>query len=263
MADDRELRPFAPTMRDKPTSFRTVLRRHRSRLVYLMENLEAKGERLAKANQKLLTRRRFYRAKNNGRGRPPKPLRTLSREDTERREIYQARLGVIDSALACPSTMALADWLRQQRLLRDAEDAIGARQIQKIDQLLAQLAGRIIRINWDRAWSDKSLREFLLISRQRQRGRLGYFADHPPRTARALEAADRERARFYVLSRFLDIKLFPDFEYFVRRADLIRAEPQYFNAIHNRDTYRQDWKRCVEALLDEAKTLFVVSERAQ
>jgi hypothetical protein len=238
---------------------REILRQH-GRLIALLDALDDKNCAKAEANRRLLARRKSYRPKNNGKGRPAKPLQRVSQEDEARRQKYVAEITLLDEILSDKSDLSIISWLKAAHDLDQGDDAAARFRQRKIAQLLDQFGVKTVDLRTPRPWLEKDVRAYLYLARQRQVGRLAYFRRVAARTLAEQEREERERATLTILERLLSshhVATPPDFLW---HTDLLRQDVPPTSA--NQPCSASGWRDSVDGLVSELGARFVFLETA-
>jgi hypothetical protein len=179
------------------------LLRQRGRLVWLLEKLDAKNCDKMEANARLLSRRKSYVPKNNGKGRPAKKLKRFSQEDEARRVKYITEIKLLDDILEGAPGHSLITWLKAATELTTPVDQAARFRQTKIANLLEQFGGKAIDLRTPQPWSANEVRTYLHVAKQRQADRLAYFRRVPVRTLGEQECEARETTAMLVIERLL------------------------------------------------------------
>ncbi|HJW41326.1 MAG TPA: hypothetical protein VJ476_08880 [Rhizomicrobium sp.] len=179
------------------------LRRQRAQRCTLLEALDEKNLAKVAANAQLLRGRKANVPKNNGKGRPAKPLKEISREDEARRLVYVTEIRLLDEILDNKSDLSVLEWLRAAHALEGAADAVSRIRKRKIAKLLDQFSEKPVNLRERQPWLETEVRGFLTIAHQRQTARVKRLAQLPVRTLGEQDCQDRERVYCSVLERIL------------------------------------------------------------
>lgn len=230
------------------------LLRQRGRLTSLLEQLDVKNCNKTEANARLLARRKSYVPKNNGKGRPAKKLKLLSKEDEARREQYVAEIRLLDDILAGAPGHSLIAWLQAAPEPATPVDQPTRFRQAKIIKLLRQFGASAIDLRTPRKWSRNDVRAFLQVAKQRQAARLDYFRRVPVRTRGEQECEERERAGMLILERLLCLQHVDTAEDFLSYVEFMRQDGPSSSPCGT--LTKRVWSESLDALVSEIAKRF-------
>lgn len=223
------------------------LKRQRGMRLVLLERLDEKTLVRLKHNARLAERRRYYKPKANGRGRPAKMPKPESQEDLARRAQYMAEIALLNDALiqTAKGCEALLQWLRLER----EHSTENKWRLRKIDALLAQFGGKKALAVLPPDWEPENVYAYLFALRERQRTRLTAFERLPVTTLGQQEDEDRERAILAVLERFCSSQHASSRERIGSAAKIIALDPIFPAKLHDKTRYPMLWHDAVETFV--------------
>ena len=233
---------------------RPELLRQRGRLVGLLEKLDAKNCDKAAANARLLARRKSYVPKNNGKGRPAKKLKLMSKDDEARRQQYVAEIRLLDDILAGAPDHSIVAWLQAALEPTAAVDQPTRFRQAKIAKLLRQFGADAIDLRTPREWSRNDVRAFLQVAKQRQAARLDYFRRVPVHLRGEQECEERERAAMLILERLLCLQHVQTAADFLSYVESMRLDGP--PAAPNLTLTKRVWGESLDALVSQIAKRF-------
>jgi hypothetical protein len=212
-----------------------------------LDRLDEKTLARLKHNARLEERRRYYKPKANGRGRPAQMPKQESQEDQARRAQYMIEISLLNEALiqAADGGEALLQWLSLER-----EHSAGEKlRLRKIQALLEQFGGKKALIILPSEWKPENVYAYLSALRERQRARLTAFARLPIATLGQQDDEDRERAILAVLERFCTSQHASSRERICNAAKIIALDPILPSKLHDKARYPMLWQDAVKGLV--------------
>jgi hypothetical protein len=232
------------------------LRRQLSWRLAMIEGLDAKETRFVEQQRRLEKRRQRYKAKNNGLGRPPKPVPTLSKSELRSRHVARVEAKILQHVLQCPPRIILIDWIDHLASHCAGIDEAIARK--KLQSLRRQFSPQAPSPNASRAWDLEAGRAFLKTLYLHQLQRLSPFYKNPPKEAWDKALEDHERARMNVIASLFATSNLINLRHVVIHVVLLRSEPKPDKAIHDQQAYGLSWPNHVDWLQGHIKAAFVL-----
>jgi len=223
--------------------------------------LQADKEIAAYDKARLLKRRASYKAKNNGKGRPPKALPELSKEKRRRLSRFKFEVLLLDELLAkLPSAADALDILKTQAELEKSKARGGIQFVR-----LAKLEDLIRQFSWVvppfsslpsyLAWDGRLARQYLAILLQRQRARCRLFDRVATLSGVERLEEEQERARMAFLERVNYSNHLASVSNFARATQLWRIDVPPAKP-HNTQAWPAVWRQVVDEVWREAAAVF-------
>lgn len=258
-------------MPDSSAAIRTELEHQQKRLHYLIEKIDDKNLAKAAHNQELALRRRYYQLKNNGRGRPARKYKRVSREDESRRTKYVLEHALLDAALRedFADKAAFCAWLKYRQTLLGGPDL--APEDQRSQAILQTKITRLLKqfsppapfdlCQPDQAvperWTEREIRDHITMLRMVEMRKLAHFQRYPAETLAQRDELDTVRARFQLYERFVTSNHLATARKFFFVAKLLYTEIVRPPSIGNRAVYDQAWIKALDELQSDLKARFV------
>ena len=242
------------------------LARQRGRTKMLLATVSEKILERELANARLLQRRQYYVPKNNGKGRPPKKLKSPLRKDLARRQQYAAESDLLKELFDyAPASVANAlAWLNAAREKELAAAGVSPNyRLCKIHRLLGQFDTRKTPVRLGtaegpRAWVEVDVRKVLAIQHHLQQAKIDAIERRPVCLLADQDVEDAERARLAVLERFLFSRHLDRASVFLSRAGLICQDVPVPAKAYDKAYYAKCWREGVDWLIDRLRLDFEV-----
>ena len=236
------------------------LRRQLSWCRSLIERIDEKEKLLEQDKVRLECRRRRYKAKQNGLGRPLKLDPCLAKADVRARMVAQVEVEVIARVLRCPLKTVLVDWidwLDQHWIDQHWSESTAEIARNKLRRLRRQFSRRTPSPNHGRVWNIKDGRAYLQVLALHQAMRLTPFSQRKAEATWDQALEDRERARWLAVGTLHATPNLANLHRVAVYGVLLRTDCQLNSSVHDQDAYRRAWPDHVDWLMTQINNTFV------
>jgi hypothetical protein len=218
-------------------------------------------EKLAveEANRKLLARRQSYKAKNNGRGRPPKALEVFSRERAGRLAQLKVETKLLIELM--PQLAKAIDPLlpletRLKEIPSFARDGVAWTQSEKLKGLLSQFRQRPSPLaKASLPWREQDVRHYFVLLAKVQKAKICALSKMTLQTPAEKLEDDRHHAVAQLLGNILYSNHLESPDRLCRAIEVWRHGPPSFAAqIETR--WQQTWQEAVVAIWQDLANTF-------
>ena len=237
------------------------IRRQLQWSVATIQRMDAEKQGMKKANGQLLARREYYAPKNNGKGRPPKPLQAMS----DARRYRLARLRVEANLLQqlmplfrAASDPRLALRVTLENISSTDESAVSQIRVEKLKSLLKQF--RTIAqplAHGALAWSESDVRHYFALLAKVQKTKRVAVSKIPLRIEAEKIEDDRQHAMTLLLDDIRHSNHLDSAKKFHRATEVWRHGPPNYKALVP-ERWSRTWQEVIDQLWYDLKKIFAV-----
>ena len=223
-----------------------------------IERLSAEKNQVFRHNDRLAKRRSSYKAKNNGKGRPPKALLEWGREKRHLLARHKVEVQLLDELAAklsgAPNALQMLEVeLELERVA--TKNALQVLRLAKLVDLISQFTKVVLPLSSRLAWDSSLVRQYFKIMLRRQRARCRFFENVPTLSGAERIEEERERARMEFFDRVNSSNHLGSVRDFMRakrvwRDDIPPAKP------HSTTFWPTIWRQTVDGVWRETSQIF-------